>query len=166
MQNQPKSQPVPPKTSQTEDERTQKARMLISLLGADFTRSATHPFFRRLSQTAIGKATETQNAEPTDVSGALADLLTALKSTDNTQSKRPAQRAPTQTVAIKKPPERPKIPQKPTALREPLEGQHPAIIARELQSMQQAQKTAFIKGLSGRLARQVTLYSKELQDKA
>jgi len=41
MQNQRKEPPQAAPGS--DDEKTQKARMLISLLGADFTRTATHP---------------------------------------------------------------------------------------------------------------------------
>ncbi len=159
MQRQEKTQPE----TGSDDEKTQKARMLISLLGADFTRSATHPFFRRLSQTAIGKSTDLDSGSQTDVSGALSELLRALNETEPKTPQKPvAAPAAPKSQIVTKHPARPSPVPVDEVTPDPLHNQHPAIIARELKSMPQHEKTKFIKTLSGRLARQVALYSKEM----
>lgn len=162
---------LPPKARSpqeaTLDDKTKKARMLISLLGADFARSSNHPFFKRLSQTAIG--TTTGVGEPNaDMSGALADLLDAL---GKTEARPKPQKRPAAPQATPRPKARREAPARAAAVartpepEDPIHNQHPAIIASKLQTMPQAEKTKILRALSGRVARQVTIYAREIETK-
>lgn len=152
-----KSSNPPNREKQKELETAKKARMLITILGPDFTRKSSHPFFRNLSETA-SKPILTDDAS-TDISGALQNLMTRL-------SRHQSKTAQSQEHLETKTHNRKEIELSVARLR--TEGfviennQHPAMLAKELLSKPSTERTRIIKTLSRPVARRVVIYMREL----
>ena len=139
-------QPKPPASGQEE-----KARMLISLLGADFAQNSAHPFFRHLSELALNENANTP-AEG-QMSVALSELIDALN-TPKPTSAEPITQSP------KIEPEH-ETSDEPHDL-EALQDQHPAIIAQTLVKLSNREKSALLLSLPGPIARRTALFAQEL----
>lgn len=141
------TQPIP--NLETEDQSAEKARMLITILGNDFTRNSAHPFFRTLTETAA-KPAPPRNDQP-DISRALRNLMSHLSS-----------QSPKAGLQTEAPGRRPAI--DPETYASP--DQHPALIASTLSKMEPAQRRAVLRTLSGPLACRVLVYMREIEDKS
>ena len=139
-------------------DRVKKSRMLVALLGADFTKQTDHPFFRHLSETAT-KESETA-AAPSEISQSLRKLLAALESTSppNSSQRQVETSAPNPIDAPK--PHQPKPTLRDRIL--PSSDEHPAVIAKELREFPRREQSAMIRNLPGPVARQVSLFLWEL----
>lgn len=66
---------------------TSRARMLVTLLGSEFTKSVQHPFFRRIAQrasdSAVGRKDEVANHSD-NLTDALQSLVQKLESSERT----------------------------------------------------------------------------------
>jgi hypothetical protein len=135
---------VTPSQEGLEVHATSKAKMLISILGADFAKSSDHPFFRKLAETALHAP---DDASPEKLGNALQTLVERLADPDAPRTPKPEVKAPApQTQQL------PKI--------DP--GEHPAIIASMLGSATADQKRLAMKSLPRQTARRVAVYLNEL----
>jgi hypothetical protein len=130
-----------------------KARMLVSMLGADFAKTSTHPFFKELAQTAVRPLAK--KSPPPDMSKALAKLVRRLA--DANEAKR-----------VLKPMEVKPIEERPQAEdiqnRDPeILTQHPALIAKYLIGLPTGKQLDALRKLRGQTARQVAIYVAELK---
>ena len=159
-----------------ETDRSRKARMLVSLLGADFAKKSDHPFFRRLAETAAGETDGQGDSKGPDMSAALNGLLNALEAVGpkaaKSDPKGAAQAAPKSALTAKKPAAMPASPppakaQKPVTPDTQAEGddlasQHPALIAKRLSGRGVQETSQILKTLPGPKARQVALILREI----
>ena len=130
-----------------------KARMLVSLLGADFAKTSAHPFFKDLARTAVRPLE--QSSAPPDMSKALANLVRRLAE-------------PQRLAAVRVRPgvvERPALPQReqPQEKAADIMAQHPALIAKHLIDLPTASQLEALRRLRGQTARQVAAYVAELK---
>ncbi len=134
-------------------EQVKKARMLVSLLGADFAKTSAHPFFKELAQTAV-RPLETRSLPP-DMSKTLAKLVRRLA---DAQEERSAYSPP----SVERIPEssRDDSAQQRNA---DIMAQHPALIAKHLIELPTAQQLEALRKLRGQTARQVATYLAELK---
>jgi hypothetical protein len=134
--------------SEIDNQRTEKARMLITILGNEFTRNSSHPFFKSLTETAA-KPTEPRLDQP-DISKALRNLMSHLSSQSGGGGlraevpKKSASIAPDTYVSA---------------------NQHPALIASSLAKMDSSNRRSVLRGLSGPLACRVLVYLREIEEK-
>ena len=135
--------------SETNDQRAEKARMLITILGNDFTRKSSHPFFRSLTE-AAAQPSKPKEGQP-DISRALRNLMSHLSSQDRGLAT--AAQAPSQKTSFA--PETYVTP-----------GQHPALIASSLAKMDGKRRRAVLQSLSGPLACRVLVYLREIEENA
>ena len=133
----------------TDPRAAQKAQMLITILGNDFTRKSSHPFFRTLTETAA-QPNASQQPQP-DISRALKNLMHHLA--------QKTQNAPKKHV--------PEIAKKPSQSEQYLSPtQHPALIASAIAKMESEQRRAALKQLDGKLAFRVMIYVREIEEHA
>ncbi|WP_298258912.1 hypothetical protein [uncultured Litoreibacter sp.] len=148
------AQATPPTSSQVK-----KARMLVSMLGADFAKSSPHPFFRELAQTAIRPIDV--KAPPPDMSKTLAKLVRRLADAEKGRVRStPAKRTAPKLEKAKA--------VSPDATPQPMQdvsimAQHPALIAKHLVKLPTAQQLDALRKLRGQTARQVAIYLGELK---
>ncbi|MEP3347219.1 MAG: hypothetical protein ABJN34_06760 [Litoreibacter sp.] len=130
-----------------------KARMLVSLLGADFAKTSTHPFFKELAHTAV-KSVDVEPTTP-DISQALAKLVRRLAEAKKAKPRRsvPAsagvEASSDESLAQRNKPE--------------IMVQHPALIAKHLIALPTDQQLEALRKLRGQTARQVATYVAELK---
>lgn len=130
-----------------------KARMLVSMLGADFAKTSKHPFFKDLAKTAVHPLDK--STSPPDMSKALANLVRRLA-----EPKTPRRVASKGIVK----PEAAQAEQSPATQKEAdIMTQHPALIAKHLIGLPTAQQLAALRKLRGPAARQVAAYISELR---
>lgn len=153
MSNPQERQPLEPPPDGASQVR--KARMLVSMLGADFAKSSKHPFFKDLAQTAIKPTPDKRLSEP-EMSRALEKLMLHLA-----DPKRPAPVRPSVTQ------DTPKAPDQPATLEDTpttdFLKQHPALIAKHLLGLPAQERISVLRSLPGRTARLVAAYSAELK---
>ncbi|RLJ41173.1 hypothetical protein BCF46_2961 [Litoreibacter meonggei] len=130
-----------------------KARMLVSMLGADFAKTSAHPFFKDLARTAVRPLG--QNSTPPDMSRALANLVRRLAEPQQTAA----------TGMTRKAAERSALPQvdPPQEKAADILAQHPALIAKHLIDLPTASQLEALRRLRGQTARQVAAYVAELK---
>lgn len=127
----------------------QKAQMLITILGNDFTRKSSHPFFRSLTEAAAQPSST--GGKPQDVSRALKNLMTQLAKQTEKSVKPHAPKVRKQTI----PSEQYLSP-----------SQHPALIASAVSKLEAVKRREVLKSLEGKLAYRVMLYVREIDEKA
>lgn len=133
-----------------------KARMLVSMLGADFAKTSEHPFFQDLARTAV-RPVEKKDPPP-DMSKALANLVRKLAEPKIASEK--SKNLPTrggvepEREVTKRGEEQPKAANILT--------QHPALIAKHLLELSKAERLSELRKLQGKTARQVATYITEL----
>jgi len=129
-----------------------KARMLVSLLGADFAKTSPHPFFKELAQTAVRPLDI--NTPPPDMSKTLAKLIRRLADAEKGRE-----------VTVKKIATEPEQTVEPPAQDTDvgIMTQHPALIAKHLIHLPTAQQLEALRKLRGPTARQVATYLGELK---
>ncbi len=130
-----------------------KARMLVSMLGADFAKTSAHPFFKDLARTAVQPLD--RKAAPPDMSKALATLVRRLAEPHRPRETRRNIKVQESTVSVE--PEA-------SAIGEPdIMAQHPALIAKHLIDLPTALQLDALRKLRGQTARQVAAYVAELK---
>ena len=130
-----------------------KARMLVSMLGADFAKTSAHPFFKDLARTAIQPLD--RKAAPPDMSKALATLVRRLA-----EPHRPRETLRNTKVQVSTASEKTAA----SATGEPdIMAQHPALIAKHLIDLPTALQLDALRKLRGQTARQVAAYVAELK---
>ncbi|PTX57556.1 hypothetical protein C8N43_2226 [Litoreibacter ponti] len=146
--------PEPQSSSATpvSPEQVKKARMLVSMLGADFAKSSKHPFFKDLARTAVQPSPEPMNAP--DMSAALAKLVKTLADPRVAQRLRPK--------PSPEPEARPEV-TAPLPLDTDLPMQHPVLIAKQMMGFPKPDRVAMMRRLPGPTARQVAAYLSELE---
>ncbi|SFR33575.1 hypothetical protein [Litoreibacter janthinus] len=155
-------QPAEPKGSTQQSEASEptqaqvkKARMLVSMLGADFAKTSRHPFFKDLARTAVRPLEK--NVPPPDMSKALANLVRRLA-----DPKLP-RRAESRTDASD---DRTPTPEPSLSFQRreaEIMRQHPALIAKHLLALPAAEQLTALRKLRGPAARQVAAYLSELR---
>ena len=130
-----------------------KARMLVSLLGADFAKTSPHPFFKELAQTAI-RPLEI-NSPPPAMSKTLAKLIRRLA---DAQKGREVARLPKIEDGNEHAAENTE-----QDLGAGIMKQHPALIAKHLVQLPTAQQLEALRKLRGPTARQVATYLGDLK---
>ncbi|WP_394197616.1 hypothetical protein [Litoreibacter albidus] len=131
-----------------------KARMLVSMLGADFAKTSRHPFFRELAQTAVRPLE--QAATVPDLSAALAKLVRRLG--DAKAPQRPAER-----IEVAHQAEDRHDPARRQDARGDIMAQHPALIAKHLVTLPTSAQLETLRKLRGPTARQVAAYVAEMK---
>jgi hypothetical protein len=127
----------------------QKAQMLITILGNDFTRKSSHPFFRKLTETAA-QPDQIKQPQP-DISRALKNLMMHLAKNTEASPKRHV----------------PEVAKKAASAEQYLSPtQHPALIASAIAKMESEQRRAALKQLDGKLAYRVMVYVREIEERA
>lgn len=144
-----------PGASKGETQKVKKARMLVSMLGADFAKSSAHPFFRDLAQTAIRPVVGKKLSEP-EMSRALEKLVKHLA---EPRGRAPKDRRGAQDISLaqSEPPEPAPSPE--TSFLK----QHPVLIAKHLLTLPAQERISVLRSLPGRTARMVAAYSAELK---
>jgi len=127
-------------------EQVRKARMLVSMLGADFAKGRDHPFFRDLAKTAIQPVPDKKLSKP-EMSRALEKLVKHLAEPRRAPPQRP------------RPAAQPKLPEPP---QDDVFKQHPVLIAKHLATLSANERLSVMRSLPGRTARMVAAYSAEL----
>lgn len=151
---------------ETSPQAVARARMLVSLLGADFAKENKHPFFKRLAQTAVAKTDD--DVASSDMSVALQKLVKTLAAAEQhaKQHLSPAPKAPPASAVDKTEAPTPDT-SMPQSHQEPavtdISKQHPVLIAKHVIDMPSAQRVQFLRLLPGATARQVAGYVAELQ---
>jgi hypothetical protein len=139
------SKPMP----DPDNARAEKARMLITILGNDFTRKSQHPFFRSLTEAAAEPAVP--RTDQPDISRALKNLMSHLSSQDAGGGL--TAEAPSKATIFS--------PENYVSA-----GQHPALIASTLSKLDGTKRRAVLRKLSGPLACRVLVYMREIEDKS
>ena len=134
---------------ETQGDRAEKARMLITILGNDFTRKSSHPFFRSLTETAA-QPTETPRDSP-DISRALRNLMSHLSSQKSTQGM--AADVPTKAAVF-------------ASETYVSPDQHPALIASTLAKFDGTKRRNILRTFNGPLACRVLVYMREIEEKS
>lgn len=137
------------------DRKVRKARMLVSMLGADFAKSSKHPFFRDLAQTAIKPISDDRLSKP-EMSRALEKLVRHLA-----DPKSPRRIKPRAEVVE---PENVEIAEPVRMANEDVLKQHPVLIAKHLLTLSPQARIDVLRALPGRTARMVASYSAELKN--
>ena len=130
-----------------------KARMLVSMLGADFAKTSAHPFFKDLARTAVRPLD--MKSEPADMSKALANLVRRLA-----DARGPSAASTTKEVSGEPEPPQRDAPEKKEA---DIMEQHPALIAKHLIALPTPLQLDALRWLRGPTARQVAAYVAELK---
>ncbi|MEP5757939.1 MAG: hypothetical protein ABJ327_01265 [Litoreibacter sp.] len=138
----PHTNAIPENTEQ----KAQKARMLISILGTDFTRKSRHPFFRNLTEAATKPVSS--SAQQPDISRALRNLMSQLSARGAGQEIAPPAAKTPRTFSSE------------TYLSE---DQHPALIASALAKLPNADRQKTLRSLSGPLACRVLVFLREIE---
>ena len=130
-----------------------KARMLVSMLGADFAKTSAHPFFKDLARTAVRPLDK--ESVPPDMSKALANLVRRLAEPQRLTTVRVANDIAADCVT----------PSLDTSREQEADimAQHPALIAKHLIDLPTAQRLDTLRKMKGRTARQVAIYISELR---
>ena len=132
--------------SDNTEQQAQKARMLISILGTDFTRKSRHPFFRNLTETATKPVSS--SAQQPDISRALRNLMSQLSARGAGQEITPPATKTPRTFSSE------------TYLSE---DQHPALIASALAKLPNTDRQKTLRSLSGPLACRVLVFLREIE---
>lgn len=136
-------------TSIKKQQMAQRARMLIDILGTDFTRKSPHPFFRGLNETAT-KPVASSAPQP-DISRALRNLMSQLSARGAGQ-------------VVKSPTT--KVPKAFSPEAYLSEDQHPALIASTLAKMPKLDRQKTLRSLNGPLACRVLVYLREIEGRS
>lgn len=130
-----------------------KARMLVSMLGADFAKTSAHPFFKDLARTAVRPLDK--ESVPPDMSKALANLVRRLAEPQRPAPVRAAKDMAADCV----------MPSLDTSHEQEADimAQHPALIAKHLIDLPTALQLDALRKLKGQTARQVAIYISELK---
>ncbi len=130
---------------------TSRAQMLVTLLGPDFTKSAKHPFFRRLAEQASScpsaGSTRDISANSGQLSETLRSLIAHLEKTDSKAIKA-ADTHDQSKEALK-------VGQPTDEQRHEIECQHPVLISQSLTALSSVERTTLIRKLPASTARQV-----------
>lgn len=144
---------APTSAKEEDDRKIQKARMLVSMLGADFAKTSKHPFFRDLAETAIKPVPVTKLSKP-EMSRALQKLVRHLA--DPKPKTSPPEDDPVVEDAGEETADM-------TPAMEDILKQHPVLIAKHLLTLPAQQRITVLRALPGRTARMVASYSAELK---
>ncbi len=130
-------------------EKTNKAHMLVAMLGHEFTKSADHPFFAKLSSIVAAP-----DPESTPVpKGALDRLLAALPAgSESAKSSSPTEQLSSNSN------EADRAKQRMSTTLKNLGDQHPAVIAHYLVNNAASVRMEVISSLEGSTARQAAVY--------
>lgn len=141
-----------------EAQSSQRARMLVTLLGPEFAKQADHPFFERLVDLA---ATDQPADKPSTKDQSLSKSLKILVDRlERSSDQKPQSELPT-PVPSDAPAQDAQAPQKaadPKALEmamSSLSDQHPAVIAATAKSLGSKDRARLLRSLPGATARQV-----------
>ncbi|WP_154666812.1 hypothetical protein [Litoreibacter arenae] len=131
-----------------------KARMLVSMLGADFAKSSKHPFFKDLARKAVCPVERTPASQ--DMSKALANLVSQL-------AKPQTHRSTARKISVPAPANAGTPTQSRAEQSDEIMAQHPALIAKHLVKLTTPQQLDALRKLRGQTARQVAAYLAELK---
>lgn len=153
MQSEPKPiGQLPSDDPEPTSSQVKRARMLVSLLGADFAKTSEHPFFKELAHTAVVPLPK--KAEPPDMSKALSNLVRRLA-----EAKKAKEAATPKPEVIAEEPEiAAEAEETPEILTE-----HPALIAKHLVQLSSDHQLTALRKLRGPTARQVAAYLSEMK---
>ena len=133
-----------------------KAQMLVSMLGADFAKSNSHPFFRKLAETAV-KPGQRKSLDSDQMSAALRKLVANLEDPRRQPAQEPQVEPTPEPKAEVKP--KKKMPVDTSDIRL----QHPALIAKHVNGLGKLDRQKFIQTLPGPTARLVVSFMGQLK---